>query len=154
MTEESTRTKSVLLWLGDEDRAAARRLLAMMSEEGGRSTRRDQKATRSKQLERARLQLYLCQRRVEVLGEVFASEPAFLIALALYCVEDRDPALSITKLVALTEVTPTTVLRWVEILLTEGWLERRSTSPNKKRTRIALTNSARVKMDDLFSWPD
>src|SRR4051794_24407033 len=101
------------LWIADEDLSAARRLLelfddsSILSEAGGSSGRRVA-------LDRARSAHSLRQRRVDILGNEFSAEPPFALLLALYVIEEREPATTPTRLNYLASLSLTTALRWLE----------------------------------------
>lgn len=104
-------------------------------------------------LERARLSHSLRQRRIEILGKSFLAEPPFDILLALYAYEDREPNVTATRVTQLAWLTPTTALRWLDHLVSEGWVTRTAVAADRRKAQLKLTDKARKALDELFSWP-
>lgn len=150
-----------ILWLAEEDISAAMRLLSLLSSGsagGAPAAAQGQASPKSAEagqvLERARLSLYLRQRRIEVLGKTFAAEPPFQMLLSVYVSEDREPDLTVARLTDLSWLASTTALRWVDTLENEGWLTRTDVAEDGRKSRIHLTAKARKRLAELFTWPD
>src|SRR5689334_9878422 len=141
--------RPVVVWIADDDIAAARRLFALLGEE--RSADQLRPGDRRLALDRARSSMFLRQRRLELLGEEFAAEPPFALIVALYAGEKEESEMSPTRLSQLTALPMTTAIRWIEDLANSGWVDRRELP--RRKTRISLTDKTRRALDELFSWP-
>ena len=73
----------------------------------------------------------------------------FFLALAL--AESRQHRLDITSLCAGVDVPPTTVLRWINILIGHGILLRLDDTTDRRRKYVELTPTALSKMYDYIS---
>jgi DNA-binding MarR family transcriptional regulator len=132
--------------------AAARRLLAALGGEGEQSETAGVDSARA--LERGQLWLSLSQRRVAVLDRSFSAEAPFMMLLALYATEKREPSVTVTNLTQLAGTTPSTTLRWIEPLMDGGWITRSSVAEDRRKALISLTEKARRGLEELFSWPE
>jgi DNA-binding MarR family transcriptional regulator len=149
-TDARARDRRRVVWIADDDVATARRLLELLEDAPGPDGR--DPGDRRLAVDRARSTLSLRKRRVELLGELFASEPPFALLIALYANESRYPEMSLGDLNELASVTPTTALRWLDDLVASGWIERRRLP--RRKTRLSLTTKARTGLDKLLSWPE
>jgi len=144
------------LWLTEEDIAAARRVLLVLGEReagasDGHSDRREAAAPdRRNMFDRAELLLAMRERRIHVFGSRFSTEQPFAMLLALYVIEDREPAITVSRLAELACLNMTTTLRWLDILLKQGWLSRASTK-DRRKAQISLTEKSREAMERLLS---
>jgi DNA-binding MarR family transcriptional regulator len=148
-----------LVWLSEEDVSAAARLLSLLGAPGmddagpdGRGA--SKAAARNRAVERASLALYLRQRRIERLGEMFAHEPPFQMLLSLFVSEKRESAVTITRLSDLAWLTPSTTLRWLEALVGDGWISRTDVADDARKSRLCLTDKAHAAIEELFGWPE
>jgi DNA-binding MarR family transcriptional regulator len=143
------------LWLTDEDIAAARRVLLVLSEReagaaDGHPDGRNLAVPDPRNLfDRAELLLAMRERRIHVFGARFSTEQPFAMLLALYVIEDREPAITVSRLAELACINMTTTLRWLDILLKQGWLSRTSTQ-DRRKAQISLTEKSREAMERLL----
>ena len=82
------------------------------------------------------------------------SDPAWEIMLAVALAESRQHRLDITSLCAGVDVPPTTVLRWISILIGHGILRRLEDTTDRRRKYVELTPTALAKMYDYVSGTD
>lgn len=141
-----------ILWLAEADVSAARRILGLLAETDRSSFAGDRAspAGPAEALERARNLLLLRPRRIEIFGPDFSSEPPFAMLLALYSHEGRQPALTANQLSEFAWLAPSTNLRWLDLLVKGGWVERSTEATDRRRARIVLTDKARHAMQELF----
>jgi hypothetical protein len=133
--------------LAAEDVEAARKLLALIAEQ---SENRPVSADRGALLERARLVLGLKQRRVELLGRDFSAEPPFDMLLALCIHEETDETVTVTRLAQLAHLTLSTTLRWLDLLVSNGWIDRGTVDGDARKSRLTLTNKSRQTLARLL----
>ena len=105
-------------------------------------------------LERARFAIAMRERRVEVLGNEFEAEPPFDILLALYISEGSEKIITVTKLAELALLAVSTALRWLDRLVSDGWIERTRVAGDARKSRLSLTAKSRNALDQLFSWQE
>lgn len=137
------------IFLAQPDVEAARRLLALFALEKSDEDRSP--PGRQERSQQAQAELDLRYRRFEVLGERFAGEAPFTILLALYATEERESKVNFTRLAELSLLSHATTLRWVDILVQEGWIERRSHPDDKRQALVGLSARARSAIDELFA---
>lgn len=79
------------------------------------------------------------------------SDPAWDILLELYLSELLQQRVSVSALGGSGGVAPTTVLRWLEILRTDGLIERTSDPLDARRVFVTLSPEASKAMQDYFA---
>ena len=78
-------------------------------------------------------------------------EPAWDMLLALYAAAEENGVLSVSGLAEKAGTAPTTALRWLAYLESQGLAERRD-KPNDQRVQLVqLTDKARRALLDYFS---
>lgn len=150
------------IFLTERDIQAAARLLRLLvgEEEGsGRETttlaagnvhpiRNQDRLARVKRAQ----QIYVDRvRRSKVFKSVMFGEAAWDMLLALYITDESSARHTVTGLVNLSRVAPTTALRWLEFLENEQLVSRASKLSDKRVTLIELTDKARELLDTYFS---
>lgn len=143
--------------VSEEDVRSAARLLALLAPgatETGKRARKGRSPSRLELVDHARTALAIRERRIHKLGHGFSAEPPFVMLLALYVAEQHEPIVSVTRLTQLSFIQPTTVLRWLEPLTANGWIERRSDPDQRRKAMLSLSEKARTALDDLFTWND
>jgi DNA-binding MarR family transcriptional regulator len=159
MVQPKKNDRRRLVWLSEDDLSAAARLLAAVGNSSAEADNRAEdkgtsaKTYRRQALKRASLSLYLRQRRTQCLGRMFVNEPPFQMLLSLYVNEDREPDMTITRLADLAWLSHSTTLRWVDELITGGWISRADVAEDGRKSRLRLTEKACRALDDLFAWP-
>lgn len=144
------------LLLTEQDVAAARRVLNILCVRGAQTSETDgapvkePSTDRQKTFKQAELLLAMRLRRIEILGDRFSSEPPFTMLLALFVVQNFEPTVTATRLGELSGMGSSTTLRWLSILLREGWVKRQSTKVDRRKAQISLTEKSRVAMDRLL----
>lgn len=142
--------------LSGRDLEEARRLLALLSEEGEdeRGTAGElarlafaRRPTREEQLSlRAREILALRQKRTELFGPSMFGEPAWEMLLQLYSMTGTARQ-SMSRLAQLSGTSKATALRWIDYLLDRGLVSRQP-HPNDLRTFfVELTGKGREKLE-------
>lgn len=94
--------------------------------------------------------LVLRSKRECVFGKAIFGEPSWDMLLELYDAELRGKKESISSLCYASGSSPTTALRHLHVLETEGWVERAADPTDKRRFFIALTPKASDAMVALF----
>ena len=90
--------------------------------------------------------------REKLLGSKLFGEPGWDMILALYCLPARGEELSISALALASGSAPTTALRWQQVLLEEGLIERADDSDDKRRVFVRLTPKGRNVLEDYLLW--
>jgi len=152
-TERSSAVRRV--FVSSDDVAAAERILNALAAQqeqarpGGRDSADEGRLDATQAVQEARQAYDLRERRIAQFG--FSAEPPFQLLLALYVHEEWEPAVTIGRLTQLAGLSPTTALRWLDVLIREGWLSR--TSPKIRRNAlITLSRKARDEFCSLYSW--
>lgn len=146
--------------VSDADVAAAERLLSMLVASESRRGKPGDSALHSEVdnpsvlLAEAWRAFALRQRRLKVFGKGFTAEPPFAILLTLYVTENLEPIITISRLSELAMLSLTTVLRWLDQLTDGKWIERTEDKSDGRRVHIALTNKARLALQQVFSQPN
>jgi len=140
------------LSIEEGDVLAAKRLLRLISEAdvyGATAARgSDEDAChRADGVERAQQAYEVRQRRV---AEFDVPETAFQLLLTLYVHEAREATLTVTRLTELSGITSTSTLRWLEPLVSRGWVSRADDKNDGRKTLLSLTQEARRKMEQAF----
>ena len=108
--------------------------------------------------ERARIRIVvetqeIRRRRDDIFGRDLFGDPAWNILLELYLAELEDRKMLLSH-VAEDEVSPSTVLRWLNKLEREGWIRREPDPTRGRRIYAVLTTKAskamRSYVDDLL----
>ena len=95
--------------------------------------------------------LYMFRRkRDDLFGSLTFGEPAWDMLLDLYHAEQQGKAVSITSACIAASVPSTTALRWINALVSQGYLHRQPDPADGRRAFLSLTVSAREKLDSLF----
>lgn len=106
-------------------------------------------------VERARQTYVNRALRARIFNSKMFGEAAWDMLLALYVTDQSSARHTVSGLVALSGVPPTTALRWLDYLETEEQLVTRSPNPLDARVfRIELTDKARELLDTYFSGLD
>lgn len=140
----------------EEDIAAARKILELIAGRGGRvdseisaETTISDSRDRAELVYKAREICSFRERRLHAFS--FTATPPFVLLLTLYANEEWEPAMMLTRLNQLSWITMSTALRWLDLLVDEGWVERREDSEDARKTLLSLTPKARAKLDDLLT---
>lgn len=96
-------------------------------------------------------ELYEFRRKREKLidTEIFG-EPCWDILLDLYDANRLGKAISVTSACIGASVPPTTALRWMNVLIQRGHIERHDDPTDARRSFLQLTPSTHAKMISLF----
>ena len=145
------------LFVSEDDVAAARRILEVLSSEAAQVAQKDDHGptqddqSASAGIQRARQVLAFRQRRIEQLG--LHAEPPFALLVALYTNEQWEPYLTSTRLTQLAWVGMSSTLRWIDKLLAEGLIERSDNPEDLRKIKVSLSPLGRAKLDALFRDP-
>src|SRR4051794_12413046 len=151
-SKRSSKAPRRVFCVAAEDVDAARRVLALLAQGHEEDEQLSPIADgRGPLLGRARFVLALKERRLELFGGDFSAEPPLDILLGLYLSEGADTIVTVSKLAELSLVSLTTVLRWLDFLVGNGWVERSSVAEDARKCRLTLTAKARDALDQLFS---
>lgn len=74
-------------------------------------------------------------------GDLFG-EPAWNILLDLFVHQHKGRQVSVTSACIASQVPPTTALRWINLLVDEGLIERVGDPADRRRALLALSKSA------------
>lgn len=103
---------------------------------------------------RVRSILRLRRRRETLFGSDLFGEPAWDMLLELYAVELAGRQESVSGLCSVSGVPPTTALRWIKVLESDGWIARSADQFDGRRRFLSLTCKARTAMEGFFSQPE
>lgn len=101
--------------------------------------------------ERARQTFENRARRPQFFNSVIFGEPAWDMLLALYVTDQSGARHTVTGLMYLSGVPPTTALRWLDLLAREQLVTRRAHPTDGRVHYVELTDSARCSLDAYFS---
>jgi DNA-binding MarR family transcriptional regulator len=90
------------------------------------------------------------RRRIGIFGISMFGEPAWDMLLALYT-EDGRQRLTVGKLVNATGHAPTTALRWLDYLETQGFICREAHPLDRRSTFVDLADKGYHALDAYFS---
>ena len=90
------------------------------------------------------------RRRESVFGDGLFGEPAWDMMLELFVAAGKGHTLSTKSVTLGSAVPPTTALRWLENLETEGIVRRFPDPGDKRRTCVELSVSAHAKMSEYL----
>ena len=90
-------------------------------------------------------------RRPQVFKSAMFGEAAWDMLLALYITDEAGACHTVTGLVNLSGVAPTTALRWLDFLEKEHLVSRTSRPSDRRVSLIELTDKARELLDTYFS---
>ena len=90
-------------------------------------------------------------RRSLVFKSAMFGEAAWDMLLALYITDEAQARLTVTGLVSLSGVAPTTAIRWLDFLEKEQLVSRTSKSSDRRVSLIELTDKARGLLDTYLS---
>jgi DNA-binding MarR family transcriptional regulator len=90
-------------------------------------------------------------RRSQNFHPAMFGEPAWDMMLALYVTEQSQARHTVSGLVNLSGVPPTTALRWLDFLEKEELVARRSSPTDRRVIYIELTDKARESLDAFFA---
>jgi DNA-binding MarR family transcriptional regulator len=153
------------LLVAEADIAAGEKLLRLLANADGiagkPATRRQRPgdegtSSRSHAAAEAAFAFALRQRRLKVFGESFTAEAPFAMLLTLYVHGDREPDMSVRSLTKLAWLPYTTVVRWVQDLERDGWIERNHDITDRRKVKggIKLSDRARTALEQAFSWAE
>jgi len=144
-----------------ELRAAAQLLSSLAGLEGDRGrelTKILEKAAgidryhdRALLVERARQTFADRSQRSQFFNSVMFGEAAWEMLLALYVTEQSGARHTVSGLVNLSGVPPTTALRWLDFLRQEQLVTRRSNPTDRRVVYIELTDEGLKALDEYFS---
>lgn len=99
---------------------------------------------------RARRLIAERRKRIGIFGISMFGEPAWDMLLALYT-EDGRQRLTVGKLVNATGHAPTTALRWLDYLETQGFICREAHPLDRRSTFVDLADKGYHALDAYFS---
>jgi hypothetical protein len=142
--------------VSEEDVAAARKVLQALAGGGepvdGRSDHQSlagRAPDRTELVRRAREACAFRERRLRVFS--FSAEPPFVLLLALYANEEWEPTMTLTRLIGVAWLTMSTTLRWLDVLVSEDWVQRRNDPDDARKTLLSLSDAGRALLDTFFS---
>jgi hypothetical protein len=86
------------------------------------------------------------RRRAALFGDTLFAEPGWDMMLALFAAHIEGKALEPAALYEASAVAPTAALRWLDLLVEAGLILRVPDPHDRRRLRIALTESAAERM--------
>lgn len=92
----------------------------------------------------------LRRKREKIFSPGLFSDPAWDILLDLYAAEGTQKGISITSSCLAAGVPASTGLRWITILIQNGYVERREDPADARRSLVNLTTKARDALEALF----
>lgn len=90
------------------------------------------------------------RKREKLFGIELFSDPAWDILLDLYVSETRRKKIDVTSACIAAGVPASTGLRWIAILVQNGYVERREDPADARRSLVSLTPLARNKLETLL----
>ena len=103
------------------------------------------------EIKRVRTAIRARSNRTDFFNARLFSDPAWDILLELYLSELLQQRVSVSALGGSGGVAPTTVLRWLEILRTNGLIERTSDPLDARRVFVTLSPEASKAMQGYFA---
>ncbi|MCJ2186556.1 MarR family winged helix-turn-helix transcriptional regulator [Novosphingobium beihaiensis] len=95
--------------------------------------------------------LYQTRRmREQVFSEGLFSDPAWDILLDLYMAEEEQKKIYITSACLAAGVPTSTGLRWITILIQNGYVERHNDPSDARRSFLRLTGTARHALETVL----
>ncbi|WP_181815780.1 hypothetical protein [Alteripontixanthobacter maritimus] len=88
--------------------------------------------------------------RNEVLGKELFCEPAWDMLLDLFVQQEQGRKISITSACIASDSAQTTALRWIEILIAKGLLDKRTDETDCRRSWLTLTEDGLTKMREVL----
>lgn len=98
----------------------------------------------------ARKLYHIRQKRDKFFRSGLFSDPAWDILLDLYMAEEDQKKIYITSACIAAGVPTSTGLRWITILIQNGYVERRDDPNDARRSFLALTDVARDALEALL----
>ena len=92
------------------------------------------------------------RKREKMLGRKLFGEPGWDMLLALYCLPTRGERLGVTALALASGCSPTSGLRWQQLLTEDGLMERYPDEDDKRREWVRLTKTGRQKLEGYLLW--
>lgn len=105
----------------------------------------------SKKYEYAEKSYSLRRKRDKLFKDGLFSDPAWDILLDLYVAERSEKEIYITSACLAAGVPASTGLRWITILIQNGYVERREDQGDARRSLVSLTPHGRALLDSLFA---
>ena len=93
-------------------------------------------------------------RRVGIFGKGLFGEPAWDMLLELYAADLSGRRQSIARTCLASGAPPSTALRWLQLLLREGWIQRSPDPQDRPRFLLTLTDKSRIAMKRVFARQD
>jgi DNA-binding MarR family transcriptional regulator len=103
------------------------------------------------QIKRVRTAIRARSSRTDFFNARLFSDPAWDILLELYLSELLQRRISVSALGGSGGIAPTTVLRWLDILRTNGLIERTDDPLDARRVFVSLSPKASKAMHDYFA---
>lgn len=88
--------------------------------------------------------------RTNFLPDDFFGEPAWQMMLELYVSHYREEQSTVTNLCIVSDEPQTTALRWIEILVSQGFVSRSNSKYDKRLKLLSLTAKAIDRLDRYF----
>ena len=79
-------------------------------------------------------------------------DPAWDILLELYLADASEAKLSVTAIGLESGVAPTTVIRWISVLESNGLVKRVEDALDKRRCWVYLTNKSKAALETYFAY--
>ena len=92
----------------------------------------------------------LRRKRDDLFDASIFGEPAWDILLDLYTADISGAQISITSACIAAAAPATTALRWINVLLDQGMIERFNDNSDGRRSFLRLTSETRTKLDSLL----
>ena len=131
------------LVVAEADIAAAQRLLEVVvkaASPGSGAPFKDPLSgpvDRGDMIRRARTACELRERRLH--SFTFHAEAPFALLLVLYANEEWEPIVTLTRLTHLAWMSVSTCIRWLEVLETQGLINRKDDAEDKRKTLVSLS---------------
>ena len=93
----------------------------------------------------------LRRKRDKIFKTGLFSDPAWDILLDLYISERSNKEIYVTSACLAAGVPASTGLRWITILIQNGYVERRGDAADARRSLVSLTSLGRDLLDTLFA---
>lgn len=90
------------------------------------------------------------QARAKFMPESWFSDPAWDILLRLYEAYLDGLERTVGDLGSFASTSPATTNRWLDVLVSRGWINRRRCDRDQRRVFVSLTESGAAQMHDYF----
>jgi hypothetical protein len=165
MTDQTARNLSSSVLLSEAEAAETARLLRILMGQPSRKKELEQDLSQydspiarpgfehdKERLRDLAKRTFLARRaRLRFVSPAMVGEPAWDMLLVLYATAASHGPHTISKLTAFTGASPTTALRWIDYLTSQGLVRREDNPTDKRVVLLSISEKGTRAMDGYFS---